>query len=525
MDSKQLKFDINADGLLDITEDDLTIDLMSSDYLYDGLVPPFIWLDPKIFTPEVRDLYIKMPSEERANYLIELLDIFYRNNVEYANFSRVRIYKEPLLLLEFFQSLKKSDFKKCEIKLNGRYEELQSRIKEAEIAIARTPIDLEQLPTVWPILRLRELFTESELAALYYLKNPRTENTVTEILAEPTTYYLPFGPYLFLMNDVITHTAAEREFKYEVTKGGRKKSDRTKGLEWRKIKQGFEITQYKKDESATIAIFNKDLIQSKTALKLFVFLLSKTAQQYFRPVIYFSLQELVDNGWYNNISNARAGFKTHIAAVQSLQIAAEMKKGKRNIKQSGRVLFTGYDIDQNGVKVQFNDDLNLEALASYYTRLPSWAFGLSDNSFSVLLYAFMKARTERKEKFNISLSIIREHLALPTKEEYDAKGKKFNAGQFVKKPIIAAVDGIKTAIEANKDTNISIKEDYKDDARNLDEWLKGFIRIEISGEYSNKFNQIKEKQLKIITANTERKEAARAMVEAQKEAELDASKK
>lgn len=487
----------------------------------------YVTEDKNIFTDEARNTFINIQDEkERFKFIAELLEQFYRNNSEYANFTRIYIYSDPVALLDFFKAIKKSHFDKCGIPFEtpnykDRYKSLKKLIKEAEIAIELTPIDLNELVTLWPILRIRELFTESELAAFYYLQNPRTESAITEelITGYADIYYLPFGPYMFLMNDAISHAATKRNFKYDLTSTNKKKSDRTKSLEVQSIKQGFEITQRKKGESATITILNKDFIQSKTALKLYVFLLSKAAQQNFRPVIYFSLQELVDNGWYNNISNARAGFKTHIAAVQSLQVAGEMKKGKRYIKQSGRVLFTGYDIDQNGVKVQFNEDLDLEILASYYTKLPNWAFGLNDNSFAILLYAFMKARTERSEKINISLSVIREHLALPTKEEYNEKGKKFNAGQFVKKPIIAAVDGIKTAIETNKDPNITIKGFYKKDARNLEDWLKGHIVIELSDEYSNKFNQIHEKQVKIIEANTERKEAAKALIEAKKEVE------
>ena len=101
-DNRQLKFNVQDDGILDITEDNLTVDIMTGDALYDGLVPPFIWLDPNIFTNDVRALYVEMPKEERANFLIEVLDKFYRNNIEYSNFARVQIYKEPLILLEFF---------------------------------------------------------------------------------------------------------------------------------------------------------------------------------------------------------------------------------------------------------------------------------------------------------------------------------------------------------------------------------------------------------------------------------------
>lgn len=518
--TRQLIFDITDGEITSITDEKETKIKweMIGEYDY----PAFIWDDKNIFTDEVKQTFLHLPESERPQFVVEVFDAFYRKNIEFANFIRGKAYKDPGALLSFYQSIKKSDFKKCGIEEKGRFKILQQRIKEAEIETARRPMDPAKLNTIWPVLRIREsLLTESELAALYYLKFPRTENALTEILEETSADYLPFAPYLFLMNDAIAHAAAKRNFTYDVTKGGRKKSDRTKSLEVVPVKKGFEVTQRKKGESATITILNKDLIQSTSAFKLYVFLLIKAAQQNFNPVIYFSLQELVDRGMYSNITNARQGFKNHIAAVQSLQIAGEMKKGRRYVKQSGRVLFTGYDIDQNGVKVQVNDDFDLEVIASYYALLPAWVFSINNNSFAILLYAFMKARTERNDKINISLSIIREKLSLPTREEYAAKGKKFKAGQYVKNPIIEAIDGIKTAIDANKDNNISIKEHFIINDQNLDEWLKGYITIELKGDYSEKFNEIRERQIKIIEANTERKEAARAMVEAQKEAEKD----
>ena len=518
--ASQLKFDIIDGKITSITDDNDTKLKweMVGDYDY----PLFLWEDENIFTDEVKQTFLHLPDAERPQFVVEVFDAFYRKNVEFANFIRVKAYKDPGALLSFYQSIKKSDFKKCDIEDKGRFKIMQQRIKEAEIEIARRPMDPAKLNTIWPVLRIREaLLTESELAALYYLKYPRTENALTEILEDTTADYLPFAPYLFLMNDAIAHAAAKRNFTYDVTKGGRKKSDRTKSLEVVPVKKGFEITQRKKGESATITILNKDLIQSTSAFKLYVFLLIKAAQQNFNPVIYFSLQELVDRGMYSNITNARQGFKNHIAADQSLQIAGEMKKGRRYVKQSGRVLFTGYDIDQNGVKVQVNDDFDLEVIASYYAMLPAWVFSINNNSFAILLYAFMKARTERSNKVNISLSIIREKLSLPTREEYAAKGKKFKAGQYVKTPIIEAIDGIKTAIDINKDDNIKLKDHYIINDQNLDEWLKGYITIELTGDYSVSFNQIREKQIKIIEANTRRKEEARAMIEAKKEAEKD----
>lgn len=483
-------------------------------------VPMYQWSDQLIFNEENKAAFLNLPADEKPQFIIELMAAFYRKNPEFATFDSITIYKDPMQLLEFFQRVKKAHFKKCNIPDKGRFKEMQRRIEAAEIAIANDPItatraDDMKLTQIWPILRIRNIFTVSELAALYYLQNPRTENAIEEI----TDYAVPIGQYLYLADYTLVHAAVQRNFKYDLTTSGKKKSDRNKALTVKAVKNGFEVTETKKGSVNSITIINKDLIQSTAAMKLFVFLLAKANQQNFNPTIHFQLQELVNIGWYNHINNARTGFKTHIAAVQSLQMAGEIKKGKRNVKQEGGVLFYNHKIDQNGVTVWVNENFNLEYLASYYTVLPSWSWALNNNAFEILLYIFMKSRTERTDNFNLSFAIIRERLALPTKEEYTEKGEKWKPGQYVKKPIIDTVENLKTAIEINSDKNIKIEPHYIVNDKELDEWLKGYITITISGEYSDKLKEIQKKQNKIIAANTERKEAARAMVEAQKEAE------
>lgn len=485
-----------------------------------------IWLDPTIFDEEAQAKFAELPDAERVNFIMELLEQFYRNNIEYANFTKVQIYKDPIILLDYFRAIKKSHFKKCGVPLSSneykdRYKRLQELIIDAEKAIAKTPIDVDKLATVWPILRIRNLFSESELAAFYYLQNPRTENAIIE----NGDYNIPFGPHLFLADYVIAHAAAQRNFRYDLTASGKKKSDRNKALTVKPVKNGFEVTEKKKGSVNNITIINKDLIQSTSAMKLFVFLLAKANQQNFNPTIHFQLQELVNIGMYSSIISARTGFKNHILAVQSLQMAGEFKKGKRNVKAGGGVLFYNHSIDQNGVTVWVNENFNIEYLASYYTVLPAWAWGLNNSAFEILLYIFMKSRTERTDKFNLSFSIIRERLALPTKEEYIEKGKKWKPAQYVKQPIIDAIENIIAAIEINQDKNIKLDPHYIINDQDLDEWLKGYLTITISGEYSEKIKEIQKKQVKIIEANTERKEAARAMVEAQKEAEKDKNEK
>lgn len=135
----------------------------------------YIWADPNIFTDEARDYFMKLPDGERPKFLVELLDQFYRNNKEYADFARVKIYEEPMYLLNFFRAIRRSDFEKCGVPISSRehadrFARLQELISHAEKAIAETPIDPNKLTTIWPILSIRELFTESELAAFYYLQ-------------------------------------------------------------------------------------------------------------------------------------------------------------------------------------------------------------------------------------------------------------------------------------------------------------------------------------------------------------------
>lgn len=480
-------------------------------------IPTYIWRDPEIFSDEEKAKLQSLPAYERADFVIEAINKFYLDNPEYSIFAHETIYKDPLKLLEFFQNIKKSHLKKAGVDSNI-YADLQKELEKVEKHIANNPIDYNNIKFshICPILRLREPFTESQLAKLYYIQNPKEENFITDILSDDHDFYLPFGPWLPLTSSAIGHAAARRNFKYEVTKTGKKRNDRSKELIVNPTAGGFELIQRSKSSYSSITIINKDLIQSATALKLFVFLLAKAAQQSFKPIISFSLQELVNIGMYTNTANARAGFKKQILAVQSLQIAGEIKKGKREIKQKGGVLFYQYDIDNNIVKVWVNENFYIEFLASYYTYLPRWAFELNNNAFRILLDIYEKARIEKKTTFNISLATIRDKLTLPTKEEYADKGKKWKPAQYVKQPITEAIEAIEAAIEANKDNTISISKHYIINDQNLDEWLNGYITVNLTGDYSEKLKLIKEKQQQIVDRNVKKKEAAEAAKEQQK---------
>ena len=172
-DFRQIKFDVQDDGEISLIED-LTVDYMSSDPNYDGVTPVWLWADPVIFDAKQKETFLELPPGERLRFSMDLIDKFYAARPEYNEFARRRIYEDPLSLLDLFKSLSLEDFEKCNISgRERRFKELQERIERAEKYIKEKTIDPEKLATIWPILSIREMFLESEIAAFYYLKNPR----------------------------------------------------------------------------------------------------------------------------------------------------------------------------------------------------------------------------------------------------------------------------------------------------------------------------------------------------------------
>ena len=161
-----------------------------------GEMPAFIWTDPQILDEKAKAKYLEMPTGDRPRFIIELLEQFYRNNPEYSDFVRVEIYKHPLRLLEFFQGVKPEHLTRIEANEPERIRDaLRQSIEAAERSIAETPIDINDLTTFWPILKIRDLFTESQLAELYYIQNPKARpidpeklEHITAIRAEKIEY-------------------------------------------------------------------------------------------------------------------------------------------------------------------------------------------------------------------------------------------------------------------------------------------------------------------------------------------------
>lgn len=172
--NNQLKFDVSSDGELSITEE-----YKKNNPDYDGTTPIWIYADPVIFDEKTKAQFLSLPVSERPRFTIEQIEKFYKSRPEYNTFARRTIYENPMALLNFFKGLTLEDFESCEISsAEERFIVLQSKIERLEKYIKDNSINTDRIKSVMqarsimPILTLRELFLESEIAALYYLKNP-----------------------------------------------------------------------------------------------------------------------------------------------------------------------------------------------------------------------------------------------------------------------------------------------------------------------------------------------------------------
>lgn len=282
-DTTQLKFDIHDDGVLDITDDDLTVDYMNGNPDYDGTTPIWIYADPVLFDDETKKLFLSLPHSERPRFTIDLVERFYVARPEYNDFARRLIYEDPVLLLDLFKSLTPEDFETLKIgNAELRFDQLQQRIEKAEKAIEKTPIDAAKLSTVWPILSMREMFLESELAAFYYLKNP---NKAPKELAKEKGAIMTIGGRLadlsnkdysgwldekFNTTAYLSYVGPHYWDNIEIDEGGNLyDNDEAKVLravrnQDAKVKKAFEVGTFGDERPAGHERINKELMRALT---------------------------------------------------------------------------------------------------------------------------------------------------------------------------------------------------------------------------------------------------------------------
>lgn len=175
-DNTQLAFLFDEDGDALITNEDI-LGYRAEDY-EEAPVPLWLWNDPVIFDEKTKEEFLKISAAEFGNqeqFIAEQLNKFYAENSQYGKFVNSDIYENPILLLDFFESLTLEDFQNAKLyAAEKRFDQLQQLIELAKKRMARNrKRPLTGLALIWPILSIRDLVTESELAELFYLKTPR----------------------------------------------------------------------------------------------------------------------------------------------------------------------------------------------------------------------------------------------------------------------------------------------------------------------------------------------------------------
>ena len=333
---------------------------------------------------------------------------------------------------------------------------------------------------------------------------------------------LPTSPALYLFNTALTHNSKRKTIT--TTKNGTKQSDRHQAIKYTPTKDGYTITQTnsRSGQILELTFTNTSKIQGKGVKKCFAYLLTKSNDQHFNPVISFSLNELVERGMYSNTENARRGLKAALDTLQNIKFSGTIKKGKNKsiVQAEAGVLFYHYKIRNNAVEVSVNENFNIEFIAAYYALFPQFAYALTNsNSFDLCEYIFMQARTNSqaikdKSSLTISFKRIRELLALPEEEEIAKKNTKWKPKQYVIEPILSAIEDLIAEAEKAKYKDFEIAAVYDPNYKNLSEFLEGYIKITFKGEvYANLIRIAEQQEEKIEQAAAQRQK----MIEARRE--------
>ena len=165
-----------------------------------------------------------------------------------------------------------------------------------------------------------------------------------------------------------------------------------------------------------------------------------------------------------------------------------------------------------------NQNFDFRKLASEFTVFPDWAYGLSYRAFDLVGYIFYIARqrthdiAENGGKFTISLKAVAENLGLPSVEE--VKNRRYR--QLIRTPIEAAIEEIEACVCDNPNAKgrffITPRVNYE--TNSIDEWLSGWLEIELRDEYAKSFEAIAEKQKKLIAEARKAEERKRERGEA-----------
>ena len=249
--------------------------------------------------------------------------------------------------------------------------------------------------------------------------------------------------------------------------------------------------------------------------KVWRFALQKLMQQSVNRLIpeyiTIDLEEMISNGMFTNVDNAYRAIEAMVKKMTLLHIRQDFPAAKGSRKTQGGVLF--YHCDRTGARARIfvNRQFGFEFFRNAYTYFPaSWAYQLDGNAFSLTEYVFSLLRMNSEKvtetgKFEIKLTTLHNQLGLRSVEDVrENANRRYN--DFIKKPILQAVDEVNAAAKKDKEINgrfrISIK---APETTSIEEWLSGSVVIYANGEYTNHLTEIAETRRIYSTTKKEKK--------------------
>lgn len=329
---------------------------------------------------------------------------------------------------------------------------------------------------------------------------------------------LPYGPAVGLIQDVLkagdVAALALIEARHPQITHGAETLVSTSGNKVR-------ITRKTNNVELTLQYTNFAAISggsNKAAKKMLIFILQEINRQgivtrsgdLIREVLSFPVKKLVECGMYADMKGARRGFDSAIDGLKGdIQGLIKVKgKERTSTGKSSLTLFPTLSREDGNCIVRLNPDINWEAIAPFYTIIPTYAYKLSNRAFDLLIYICTQARQRVDEinaqgSFCLSLRSVQYALNLPDET------KTKNPGEYIKKPIKETVEEILRENDIAKNEgnfNITLVPEGIEGKRISNYLNDGKLQITMQGAYYAYFEDIFKTKSKIIDDKKQRAE-------------------
>lgn len=340
-------------------------------------------------------------------------------------------------------------------------------------------------------------------------------------------------PFFNLPTSAAQHTLFEllgagADLDAQQTLIGRKKQlDRHTEIELYNQGNKRQIRYKSRSDELTLQLDDINVLTrgNDVAKDFFLVLLTKLPEQALfngelcRDSIILSTRELVELGLYTRTEDAKRAFRQAAGILTSIKLKGKFKvKGHKDggiytDEVNGlRVLFTGSDDSKRGqCIIHLNSKVNWGAFARFFAPYPKWGFALpSRKARDLLYYIFYMARIKKNEVaehgyFNIRYRALQATLHLPSE---DGNGNTFRT---IKEPLEKAISEIEEEnTKTDNDLQLTLTPFPSLEASSripIKEFLdKGYLRVEISGDYAKAYEELSERQAKKIKQTAKRKE-------------------